>query len=79
MDTTSRIELSQVPQVTYEDSNGNHVLDDDDKVTVNGTPTNASTFAMISDAHRNLVIDKAERKGIDATRFAEKHPLTGKK
>jgi hypothetical protein len=84
MSDHSKIEMREMPKVQYHDTNGDHVLDDRDVVTISWTTAEGKTvevvdkagvFAMTSDGNRNLVIELAKRQGVNTTLFAKDHPL----
>jgi hypothetical protein len=83
MDHT-KIEASQLPKVEYRDTNGDHVLNDQDVVTISWTNAEGRTqqvvntadvFAKANDGSRNLVIELAKRQGVNTQLFAKNHPL----
>lgn len=85
MNDHSKIETRPMPKVEYHDTNGDHVLDDRDDVTISwrnadGTTSavhnTADQFAKTGDNNRNLVIELAKKQNVNTTLFAEKHPLT---
>lgn len=81
-----KIELSPMPKVQYRDTNGDHVLDDRDEVTVSWRTADGRTesvvntadqFAKANDGSRNLLIELAKRQSVNTTLFAKNHPLKG--